>query len=91
MTRSQPTKGDLIELKVEALYGDETFDINNAVFNKLWKEDCNSLLLKLCLEAFEHFIDVDQNLLNNCESIDLLIESNNECLMTSLEERTFTI
>ena len=82
-TGSQPTKADLFELKVESLYNSNTF----YVVNKPWKGDCNNLPHKLSFEAYEHFIDVNLKLLNNCERIDLLIGSDNACLMTALEER----
>ena len=87
MTDSQRTKADLVELKVESLYNGKSFDIDNVVVNKPWKDDCNSLPHKLSLETYEHFIDVDIKLLNNCECIDLSIGSGNACLMTALEER----
>ena len=71
MTGSHPTKADLVEMKVESLYNDKTFDINNIVFNKPWKDYCNSLSQKLSLEAHAHFIDVYLKLFNNCECIGL--------------------
>ena len=87
MTGSQRTKADLVKLKVESSYNGKSFVIDNVVGNKPWKDDCNSLPDKLSLEPYEHFIDIDLKLLNNCECIDLLIGSDNACLMTALEKR----
>ena len=87
MTGNQPTEPYLVELKVESLYGGKTFNIDNVVINKPWKDDCNSLLHKLSLKAYKHFMDFDVNLLNNCKCIYLLIVCDNACLKTKLKKR----